>query len=134
MTDYLATEMTDDNIHKISSLGLAHIGDAVFELLVRTYLCLSGGETATNLHKAAVKMVNAKAQAAYAELIMDSLSEEEKAVYKRGRNTRVNSIPKNAEISDYHAATGLECLFGYLYLKNRTERINELFSLIITKK
>jgi ribonuclease-3 family protein len=134
MTDYLGVKMTDEDIHRISSLGLAHIGDAVFELLVRTHLCLGGGETATKLHSAAVKMVNARAQAAYAELIMEGLSEEEKTVFKRGRNTRVNSVPKNAEVSDYHAATGLECLFGYLYLKNRTERINELFSLILSAK
>jgi ribonuclease-3 family protein len=133
MLNYLKSDMTDDEIHKISSLGLAHIGDAVFELLVRTFLCRQGGETAANLHKAAVKMVNARAQALYAHMIEDKLSEEETAVFKRGRNTKVNSIPKNADIADYHAATGLECLFGWLYLKNRAERINELFELMLEK-
>jgi ribonuclease-3 family protein len=90
------------------------------------------GEAAGNgLHRAAVGMVNARAQAAYSIKLLCCLSEEELAVFKRGRNAKVNSVPKNSDISEYHAATGLECLFGYLYLKNRTERINELFDMII---
>ncbi len=131
MKNYFQPSLSGGDINNISSLGLAHIGDAVFELLVRTHLCQSGGETATNMHKACVKMVNAKAQAGYADKLMSRLSAEELDVFKRGRNAKVNSVPKNAEVACYHAATGLEALFGYLYLNNRTERINELFEIIV---
>ena len=79
-------------------------------------------------------MVNCKSQAEYIKLILPQLSEEETEIYKRGRNTKVNSASKHATLSDYHAATGLEALFGWLYLKGRQERINELFTLIINSK
>ena len=81
-------------------------------------------------------MVNCKAQAEYAQLLMPSLSEKELAVYKRGRNAAPKCTPKNGSVADYHSATGLECLFGYLHVNGETERINELFDLILhnTKK
>ncbi len=131
MSDVFRPALSDAEINRISSLGLAHIGDAVFELLVRTHLCLAGGETASGLHREAVKMVNAGAQAAYSGRLAGRLSEEEAAVFRRGRNAKVNTVPKNGGTADYHAATGLECLFGYLYLKSRTERIGELFGIIV---
>jgi ribonuclease-3 family protein len=124
--------MTDDDIKNISSLGLAHLGDAVFELMVRAWLVGSGRATAKGLHKAAVTVVSAPAQARGAEKLMPILTEEELAVFRRGRNTRVNSVPRSATLEEYHASTGLETLFGYLYLKGRTDRLNELFGIIIS--
>ena len=123
-----------DKYRDISVQGLAHIGDAVFELMIRTWLCDKGTSNAKNLHTGAVTYVSAKAQAAAAEKILPKLDEEETAIYKRGRNTHVSTIPKGSTHDEYHAATGLEALFGHLYLKGNTERLNELFSVIIKEK
>ena len=131
MTDYLNTTLDAGQLQQISVLGLAHLGDAVYELLWRSWLCAHGGSTCKNLHRETIKRVCAVAQAKAAELFMDSLTEQELAVYKRGRNAKVNSVPKHADISDYHAATGLEALFGFLYLSGERERINELFDMIV---
>ena len=131
MTDYLNIQMTEQEIGAVSNLGLAHIGDCVYELLVRSYLVCHGGQTNQGLHFATVEYVKASAQARALEKLLPLLTAEELAVYKRGRNTRVNSVPKNAELGDYHAATGLECLFGWLYLHAQHTRINELFSVIV---
>ena len=131
MTDYFKIKLSEDDINAISNLGLAHLGDAVFELMVRTWLCEKGYAKSSNLHKMTVKRVSAPAQAKAAELIFPSLSDKEAAVYKRGRNTRVNSVPNRASIAEYHAATGIETLFGWLYLHGETERLNELFELIM---
>ena len=111
--------------------GLAHIGDAVFELMVRTWLCTNGTSKAKNLHNRAVTFVSAKAQASAADKILPELDEGEAAVYKRGRNTHVNSVPKGSTHEEYHAATGVEALFGYLYLNGKINRLNELFAMII---
>lgn len=131
MKDYLETQLSGEQLQTISVLGLAHIGDGVYELLIRTWLCANGKTTSKGLHKETVSYVRAPAQAKALAKIMDKLTEEEQAVYKRGRNAKVNSVPKNADISEYHAATGLETLFGYLYLKGERDRINELFGLIV---
>ncbi|MBO4330745.1 MAG: ribonuclease III [Oscillospiraceae bacterium] len=131
MKNYLSPEMTDGEINGISCLGLAHLGDAVFELLVRSAMCGEGRETQTGMHKAAVSMVNASAQAAFSVMLAEKLSEEEQAVFRRARNAKVHSAPKNSDIISYHYATGLEALFGWLFLKGRTERINELFGMIM---
>jgi len=131
MTDYLNIKFTEEQIQAMSVLGLAHIGDAVFELLVRSWLCANGKTTSKGLHKETVKYVSAPAQARSMEKILEKLSQTEHTAYKRGRNAKVNSVPKNADISDYHAATGLETLFGYLYLKGEKDRINELFGIIV---
>ena len=130
MTDYLNIQMTPQEIGAVSNLGLAHIGDCVYELLVRSFIVAHGGVTNQKMHKLTVDMVKAPAQAAAMEKLMPILSEAERAVYLRGRNTRVHSVPKNAELGQYHAATGLECLFGWLYLSGQHQRINELFSFI----
>ena len=112
--------------------GLAHVGDAVFELMVRTWLCENGTSKAKNLHNKAVSYVSARAQAVAAERILHMLNEEEAAVYKRGRNAHVtSSVPKGSTHEEYHAATGLEALFGYLYLSGKSERLNELFQAVI---
>lgn len=124
-------KMSIQEANKLSMLALAHVGDGVYELLFRTRLCTMGYASVSNLHKLTVKHVNAVAQAEAVEKILNFLSEEELAIYKRGRNTKVNSVPHKANIGQYHAATGLEALFGWLYLIGRTERINELFGYIV---
>lgn len=124
-------DMNARDVNKISILGLAHIGDGVYELLVRSMLCQSGHTALLDLHKSTVKMVKAAAQARAAEKLLDILDEEERAIFKRGRNAHVHSVPKNADIGQYHAATGLEALFGWLYLQGKLERINRLFAVIM---
>ena len=130
MNDYLEPDL-NGKLDTISALGLAHVGDAVFELMVRTWLCMSGQSTAKGLHGGAVAIVSAKAQAAAAERLKKQLSDEELAVFKRGRNAHVNSVPRGSTYEEYHAATAIETLFGYLYLSRRKERLNELFDFIM---
>ena len=128
--DYLKPSLETKDINAISMLGLAHIGDAVYELMTRTLLCCEGHAQANDLHRRTVEMVKAPAQALAADRIIDHLDDEELSVYKRGRNAHVHSVPHHAQISEYHAATGLEALFGYLYLQGKKERLNELFEII----
>ena len=115
----------------ISNLGLAYIGDGVYELLIRTHLVTQGGVRAGEMHKTAITYVKAGAQARAADVIKEQLSEEELAVYKRGRNAKTGSLPRGATPAEYHAATGLEALFGYLYLRGEKDRIKELFAAIM---
>lgn len=129
MKDNFCPKMDIKDINALSMLSLAHIGDAVYELLTRTMLCTDGEKRVTELHKKTVSIVNAPAQAKAAGKIQPLLTDEELTVYKRGRNAKVNSVPQKADVAQYHAATGLEALFGYLYLKGDLERINELFSI-----
>ena len=131
MRDYLNVRLEPQEVEAISNLGLAHIGDCVYELMVRSRLVCGGTLTNRSLHAATVEYVSARAQARAAEMLSPHLTEEERTVYRRGRNARVNSVPKRAEVGDYHAATGLECLFGWLDLNGRHDRLNELFSYII---
>ena len=123
--------MDDKTLNSVPTLNLAFIGDGVYDLLVREYLVTHSSAHVGELNQMKVELVNCKSQAAFMKQIMEQLSEEELDVYKRGRNTKVNSASKHSTLSDYHAATGLEALFGWLYLKGRQERINELFTLII---
>lgn len=132
--NYFSPEMQNQDVNKISMLGLAHVGDAVYELLTRTMLCERGHSSVSELHRLTVSMVNAPAQARAAERLIPVLADEELSVYRRGRNTKVNSVPHNADIGQYHAATGVEALFGWLYLQGRLERIEELFGLITDKE
>ena len=124
----LSPNMTIEQVNQISMLGLAHIGDAVYELLVRTRLCADGHKAVLDLHRSTVALVNAPAQAAAMKRLVPLLTADETAVYKRGRNAKVHSVPQRADISEYHAATGLEALFGWLYLTGQHERIGELFA------
>lgn len=123
-------QMTEQEVNRISMLGLAHIGDGVYELLVRTRLCTQGHSVAGELHRLTVAHVRAPAQAAAMEKLLPVLTEEELALYKRGRNAHVHGVPQGAKVGEYHAATGLEALFGWLYLLGRRERIYELFSIL----
>ena len=111
----------------MSSLALAHTGDAVFELLVRTKLVTDGRLTASKLHRQTVEYVRAGKQAEMAKKIAPLLTEEEQSVYTRGRNSHVSHVPKGCTPGEYGAATGLEALFGWLYLKGRHDRLRELF-------
>ena len=124
------SEMPVQDVNKISMLGLAHVGDAVYELLYRSKLCTDGHTAVAEMHRMTVAFVRAEAQAEAAAKLLPVLTQYETSVFKRGRNAKVNSVPHNADIGQYHAATGLEALFGWLYLLGRTERINELFNII----
>ena len=110
-----------------SSLALAYLGDAVYELYVRNYLLSKGNYSVNELHKAAVCYVQAKAQSDAVTALESELTEEEMRVYKRGRNAKPATLPKNANVGDYHRATGFEALAGYLYLQGNTKRLNQLF-------
>ena len=127
MENYFDMTMTDDQLRAISSIGLAHMGDAVFEILVRTWLCAHGKATGKGLHQATIALVRAESQAEKAERILPLLTEEEAAVFRRGRNAQVHSVPPHASRAQYGEATALEALLGWLWLKGRKERINELF-------
>ena len=128
MTDYLHIQLPPDQIRGISSIGLAHMGDAVYELLVRTWLCAHGKATGRGLHQATIRLVCAESQAEKAKSILPLLTEEEAAVFKRGRNAQVHTVPSHASRAQYREATALEALFGWLYLSGQRERVNELFS------
>ena len=127
MENYFKPELTEDRLRTISSIGLAHMGDAVFELLARGWLCAHGKATGKGLHQAAVQLVRAESQAARAERILPLLTQEEAAVFRRGRNAQVHTVPSHASRAQYAVATAVEALFGWLYLSGRQERANELF-------
>ena len=128
MENYFAPSMDRRSINAISALGLAHLGDAVFEVMVRSWLCTNGRTLVRNLHRETVAHVCAPAQARRMERMLPLLNEEELACYRRGRNAHVHGIPKNATHEEYSKATGLECLFGWLYLSGSIDRLNELFT------
>ena len=131
MTDYVHLNMGREELLALSSLGLAHLGDGVFEVMVRAWLILHGKARAKDLHRATVRYVAAPAQAAAVERLLPRLTPEEADVSRRGRNTAPHSVPKAATRAQYQAATGLEALFGWLYLQGCTDRLNELFSVMM---
>lgn len=131
MENYFEMNMTQPEIKAISNLGLAHIGDGVFELLCRSYLCAKGGKNVGNLHRDTINMVKATSQAKHMDKLLPHLTEEELAYYRRGKNSHVHAVPKSASPAEYAKATGLEALFGALYLSGQTARLNELFHIII---
>ena len=127
MQDLFQPKMSENAVKAMSALALAHMGDAVFEVLVRTWLCAHGKATGKGLHQATIRLVCAESQAEKAEHILPLLTEEEMAVFKRGRNAQVHSVPGHASRAQYGEATALEALLGWLWLKGRRERVNELF-------
>lgn len=131
MNDYFNITLPEDEIRAISSIGLAHLGDAVYELLVRSWLCARGKATGKGLHRATIELVCAQAQAMRGDRILPLLTEEETAVYKRGRNAHVHTVPHSASRADYLKATALECLLGWLYLRGEKDRINQLFAVMM---
>ncbi len=124
----------DCNASLLSPLNLAFIGDAVFEIFVRETLVCEANRPVNKLHKVTSSIVNAASQASAAQKIIPQLTEEEFSVLKRGRYAHTNHKAKNASEGDYHYATGLEALFGYLYLKGEIERLRELFSMIMNEE
>ncbi|MBR6430129.1 MAG: ribonuclease III [Oscillospiraceae bacterium] len=134
MTDYLNSTLTPEQLSTVSELALAHVGDAVFELLTRTELiCAGSRQRVHDLHAQTVARVTAPAQAAFVEAVLPHLSPEETAVYKRGRNAHTHPAPKSATPGQYARATGLETLFGWLWLTGQKARVSELFTLGRTK-
>lgn len=114
-----------------SPLTLAFIGDGVYDLLVRDALVRSANRPVGELNRRKVQLVNCKSQAHIAAALMPSLTEKEQTIYRRGRNAAPKCTPKNASVADYHSATGLEALFGYLHLSGEQARIEELFQMIL---
>ena len=131
MDALLTHTLSPREVNAISSLGLAHSGDAVYEILVRSMLLLEGNTTGAHIHQSTISYVCAPAQALAVEKLLPILTTEEQGYYRRGRNAEVHNIPKNATHSQYSKATGLEALFGALYLLGRTDRIRQLFDLIM---
>ena len=127
MENYFNMNLTKQQIDAISNLGLAHMGDCVFEILCRAYLCAQGEKTVDKLHRDTIAMVKATAQAKFVDKLLPLLTEEELAYYRRGKNAHVHAVPKSATPAEYAKATGLEALFGALYLSGQTQRLNALF-------
>lgn len=131
MENYFLMNLDARQINAFSNLGLAHIGDGVYELLCRSYLCAKGEHTVDRLHKDTVQLVKAPAQAKFLDKILPVLTEEELAYYRRGKNAHVHAVPKSCTGAEYAKATGLEALFGALYLAGQTERLNQLFKAVM---
>ena len=131
MENYFELNFDTAQVNAISNLGLAHMGDCVFEILCRAYLCTRGDKTVDKLHKDTINMVKATAQAKFADKMLPLLSEEELAWYRRGKNSHVHAVPKSATPAEYVKATGVEALFGALYLLGRRDRLNELFKTVL---
>ncbi len=119
-------------VNEYSPLVLAYVGDAVYELYVRKHITKDNNIQVDKLHKKAVSVVKSSAQAKSYHLIENMLTEEEVAVFKRGRNAK-SSVPKNSDMSEYKTATGLEALIGYIYLKGDTNRLDEIMNLILSE-
>ena len=131
MENYFKMNLSEAEIKAISNLGLAHMGDCVFEILCRGWLCARGGKNVGNLHKDTIQMVKATSQAKFMDKLLPHLTEEELSFYRRGKNSHVHAVPKSCTPAEYAKATGLEALFGALYLAGQTDRINELFKLVM---
>ena len=123
--------MTKAEIDAISNLGLAHMGDCVYEMLVRAYLCAQGNKTVAQLHKLTITMVKATYQAEFVDKMLPLLNEDEMTYYRRGKKSHVHAVPKSATPAQYAKATGLEAMFGYLFLSGKKERANEIFNLVM---
>lgn len=131
MENYFQMTLKKSEIDAFSNLALAHIGDGVFELLCRSYLCGKGVQTVDRLHRSTVELVKASAQAKFADRMLEFLTEDELSYYRRGKNSHVHAVPKGASPSDYAKATGLEAMFGYLHLSGQDQRANEIFCTVM---
>ena len=131
MENFFEMNMTRAQIDAISNLGLAHMGDCVYEMLVRAYLCAQGNKTVAQLHKQTITMVKATYQAEFVDKMLPLLAEDEMTYYRRGKNSHVHAVPKSATPAQYAKATGLEAMFGYLFLSGKKERANEIFNLVM---
>ena len=131
MENLFEMNMDRKDIDAISNLGLAHMGDCVYEILVRAWLCSRGGKTVDRLHRDTIAMVKATFQAKFADKMLPLLTETELAYYRRGKNSHVHAVPKSATPAEYAKATGVETLFGYLFLSGQKDRANEIFTLVM---
>ncbi len=131
MENCFEIQMEKKQIDAISNLGLAHMGDGVYELLCRSYLCAKGNLTVKQLHRQTVELVRAPKQAQFAEKLLPFLTDEELSYFRRGKNAHTHAAPKAATPQEYAKATGLETLFGALYLAGKRERLNELFHIMM---
>lgn len=122
----------DFDLRQISPLTLSFIGDGVYDLMVREYIISLANRPVGKLNNRKISVVNCGFQAECATALLPHLTEDEKVIYNRGKNANVHSVPKNASKNDYHSATGLEALFGYLYIKKDIARLRELFNIIVT--
>lgn len=130
--DILKSKFTVQEARQLNPLVLAFIGDAIFEVFIRTYLVGKNRDMSVHkLHVKAVSFVKAHAQSEFMKFIQDSLTEEEHTIFKRGRNTKSGTVPKNADLQEYRSATGFEALIGYLYVTEQTERLNCILNKII---
>ena len=134
MDNLFQLDFTPAQVNAISNLGLAHVGDGVYELMCRTYLCTQGTHTVLKLHKDTISLVKAPAQAKFADKLKPHLTEEETGFYRRGKNAHTHAAPKSASRAEYAKATGLETLFGALYLLGRTQRLNQLFQIMMEEE
>ena len=131
MENYFELNFTPAQVNAMTNLALAHMGDGVYELLVRSMLCTKGDKTVLKLHRDTVELVKAPTQAKFADKLLPHLTEEEAAYYRRGKTAHTHAAPKSASPKEYAKATGLEALFGALYLMGRTQRLNELFHIMM---
>ncbi len=131
MENYFQMNFTPTQLISVSTLALAHMGDGVFDVLCRAYLCKKGDQTVLRLHRDTVSLVKASTQAKFADILKPLLTEEEFSYYRRGKNVHTHTAPKSASPQEYAKATGLETLFGALYLLGKTQRINELFGILM---
>ncbi len=131
MENFFQMHLSRQEVDAFSNLALAHIGDGVYELLCRSYLCAQGVQKVGNLHRDTVQMVKATSQAKLVEKLRPHLTEMELSYYRRGKNAHVHGVPKGATPAEYSRATGLEALLGALYLLGQTERINQLFCIMM---
>lgn len=128
----ITSETMNHKANSYSPLALAYIGDGVYEMFIRTYVLNKGNAPVNKMHKASRDLVRASSQAKMYHVIEEHLTEEERAVLRRGRNAKSISIPKNGDVTEYRHATGLEALIGYLYIDGQIERIKTLIDLGIT--
>lgn len=131
LSDYIKLE--ENEIRQLNPLIWAYIGDAVYEVYIRSFIITNGRKTSKDLHKESINFVKAGAQSDYLEVIINELTEDEQYIVKRTRNTKSNHVPKNADVIDYRRATALEGLIGYLYLTKNFSRLDEIMHIILSK-
>ena len=127
MLEEIWAQYQGEKAQSLSPLVLAYVGDAVYELFVRGYVLRTGNAPVNKLHRRSRDLVKAAGQTAFYHRVEGMLTEEEAAVFKRGRNAKSHTMAKNADMMDYRIATGVEALFGYLYLDGQLKRLGELF-------
>jgi ribonuclease-3 family protein len=133
--DMLKNKFTAHEARQLNPLVLAFVGDAIYEIFVRTYLVDKNRDMSVHkLHVNCISYVKAHAQSEFVKALQEKLTEEELAVFKRGRNSKSGTIPKNADLQEYRAATGFEALIGYLYITEQTERLNYFLQNVVELK